>query len=147
MLLLRDRAFTCFLAILVAFLHLLSTGMVDGRDDNDIALGALGAGRGLAASISNSSAMTMTDQTLRDITDLLENCENLERVILVGNSKLGLTGRRDGALADFIQRVGRKCTVGACMLSLTLDMSENWAELEHGHGILPTVLRPEWSCS
>lgn len=89
----------------------------------------------------------MTDQTLRDITDILEKCDNLEKVSLVGNSKLGLTGRRDGALADFIQRVGRKCTVGVCMLCLTHDMSENWTELEHGHGILPTVLRPERSCS
>jgi len=75
-----------------------------------LALGALGAGRGLSASISNSSALTMTDQVLKDITDILSSYESLEKVSLVGNSKLGMSGRKDGALADFIRRVGRRCT-------------------------------------
>ena len=76
-----------------------------------LSIGALGAGRGFTASISNTSAMTLTDQALRDITDILSGCSNLVKVNLVGNTKLGLTARRDGALADFIQRVGRMCTV------------------------------------
>lgn len=74
-------------------------------------IAVLGGGQGSTAAISNSSAMSMTDQTLRDLTDLLESCVHLEKVNLVGNTKLGMTGRRDSAMADFIRRVGRKCKV------------------------------------
>jgi hypothetical protein len=71
-------------------------------------LGALGSGQGSSASIG---AMTMTDDTLRSLADVMENFKHLEKFSLVGNTKLGLTSRRDkhGALADVIRRVGRKC--------------------------------------
>ncbi|KAH8102600.1 hypothetical protein BXZ70DRAFT_890543 [Cristinia sonorae] len=75
-----------------------------------LALGGFGAGRGLSASISNTSAMTLTDDALQGITDTLAKCDILENVSLVGNTKLGTMGRQSRALADFIQRVGRHCT-------------------------------------
>ena len=76
-------------------------------------LGALGSGQGSSASISNISVMTMTDDTLTFLTDIMANFEHLEKFSLVGNTKLGLTSRHDehGALADAIRRVGRKCKV------------------------------------
>lgn len=76
-----------------------------------LSVGALGGGQGSSAAISNTSAMTLTDQTLRDLTDRLEECHQLEHVSLVGNTKLGSLGRKDSAIADFIRRVGRRCTV------------------------------------
>lgn len=78
-----------------------------------LALGAMGGGQGSSAAISNTSAMTMTDESLRSLTGILEGCPDLERVNLVGNTKLGFTGRRgpDAALAYFIRRVGRRCKV------------------------------------
>ncbi|CAL1695972.1 unnamed protein product [Somion occarium] len=75
-----------------------------------LSVGALGGGQGSSAAISNTSAMTLTDQTLRDLTDRLEECHQLEHVSLVGNTKLGSLGRKDSAIADFIRRVGRRCT-------------------------------------
>lgn len=74
-------------------------------------LGALGSVQGSSASIGNISAMTMTDDTLTSLTDVMANFEHLEKFSLVGNTKLGLMSRHDehGALADIIRRVGRKC--------------------------------------
>ncbi|GBE78266.1 hypothetical protein SCP_0111490 [Sparassis crispa] len=73
-------------------------------------IGALGGGQGTrTAAFSNATAMTLTDQGLCDLTDALVNCVNLERVSLVGNTKLGMTGRRDSAVAYFIRQVGRNC--------------------------------------
>ncbi|KAL7285263.1 hypothetical protein ACG7TL_000357 [Trametes sanguinea] len=76
-----------------------------------LALGAMGGGQGSSAAISNTSAMTLTDDTLRSLTDTLEKFQDIERVNLVGNTKLGFTGRRgpDAALAYFIRKVGRRC--------------------------------------
>lgn len=81
------------------------------RNIRTLYLGALGSGQGSSASIGNISAMTMTDDTLTSLTDVMENFEHLEKFSLVGNTKLGLTSRRDehGALTDVIRRVGRKC--------------------------------------
>ncbi len=78
-----------------------------------LAIGAMGGGQGSSAAISNTSAMTMTDDSLRSLAEILEGCPYLERVNLVGNTKLGFTGRRgpDAALAYFIRRVGRRCKV------------------------------------
>ncbi|KAF8844096.1 RNI-like protein [Paxillus ammoniavirescens] len=72
-------------------------------------LGALGGGQGSSASLGNISAMTMTDETLKALTDAIENFDRVEKISLVGNTKLGLTSRGDGPLSDFIRRVGRKC--------------------------------------
>jgi hypothetical protein len=56
--------------------------------------------------------MTMNDQTLSALTDILKGFEQLENVNLVGNTKLGLVGTRGhGAISDFIRQVGRKCKV------------------------------------
>lgn len=84
-------------------------------------IGALGGGQATSAVISNSTAMTMTDQILRDITDILESRMELERVSLVGNTKLGLGGRHDSAIADFIRRVGRRCKVSMETLKVVRD--------------------------
>ncbi|EIN13545.1 RNI-like protein [Punctularia strigosozonata HHB-11173 SS5] len=71
-------------------------------------LGALGASQG-RASLSNSSALTMTPAMLRELTSILaERCPDLEVVSLVGNTKLGM-GSRDPAVRDFIAQVGRRC--------------------------------------
>lgn len=61
--------------------------------------------------MGNASALTMNNETLMRLTDILENFEHLESISLVGNAKLGLTERTDGAMSDFISRVGRKCKV------------------------------------
>ncbi|KAI0757062.1 hypothetical protein C8Q80DRAFT_1265045 [Daedaleopsis nitida] len=76
-----------------------------------LSMGAMGGGQGSSAAISNSSAMTMTDDALRSLTDVLDGRPDLERVNLVGNTKLGMSGRRgpDAALSQFIRRVGRRC--------------------------------------
>jgi Leucine-rich repeat (LRR) protein len=78
-----------------------------------LALGALGGGQGSSVAVGNTSAMTMTDQTLESLTDVLKHFEQLEKISLVGNTKLGVTSRRGGALEYFIQCVGRKCKVGS----------------------------------
>ncbi|KAG1755094.1 RNI-like protein [Suillus paluster] len=74
-----------------------------------LALGALGGGQGSSVSIGNTSAMTMTDQTLESLTDVLKDLEQLEKISLVGNTKLGFNSRGGGALEYFIRCVGRKC--------------------------------------
>ena len=83
----------------------------------NLAAGALGGGPGSTAAIANSSAMIMTDDILRAIADALivgkDADVTFERVNLVGNNKLGLTGRRgpEAALAYFVRKVGRRCKV------------------------------------
>ncbi len=83
-----------------------------------LAIGAMGGSQGSSAAISNTSAMTLTDDTLRALTDVLAECPDIERVNLVGNTKLGFTGRRgpEAALAHFVRKVGRRCKVrkGCC---------------------------------
>ncbi|EPQ60876.1 RNI-like protein [Gloeophyllum trabeum ATCC 11539] len=74
-----------------------------------LALGALGGGQGSSVALANSSAMTLTDDTLRSLTSILEDYKNIEDVNLVGNTKLGLGGKVDRALAGFVRRVGRRC--------------------------------------
>jgi len=71
-------------------------------------LGALGGGSGSSAMITNSSAMTLSDTVLDDITDTLQKREELEYVNFVANSKLGLR-KRDRALSNFVRLVGRRC--------------------------------------
>jgi Leucine-rich repeat (LRR) protein len=74
-----------------------------------LALGALGGGQGSSVAIGNTSAMTMTDQTLESLTGVLKDFGQLEKISLVGNTKLGATSRRSGALEYFIKCVGREC--------------------------------------
>lgn len=61
--------------------------------------------------MGQSSALTFTNEALIRLTDILDKFAHLESVSLVANAKLGFTERRDGAVADFIARVGRKCKV------------------------------------
>lgn len=89
------------------------TGMTNLRT---LALGAMGRSEGSVGAVSNSTAMTMTDDTLRKLTVQLAQCPNLESVSLVGNSKLGVVSR--GALVDFIRLVGRKCKVSCRTFTL-----------------------------
>lgn len=74
-----------------------------------LAIGALGRGEGSAAAVSNSSAMTMTDETLRQLTTKLMALEHLENVNLAGNLKLGTVTH--SALTSFVANVGRNCKV------------------------------------
>jgi hypothetical protein len=72
----------------------------------------MGERQGSSATMGNTSALTMNDDFLWRLTDILEQYKHLEAVSLVGNAKLGLTERTHGAVSDFIRRVGRNCTVG-----------------------------------
>ena len=84
-------------------------------------MGALGSGQGSSVSIGNISAMTMTDDALDMLTDVMANFEHLEKLSLVSNTKLGLTTSRhdeQSTLADVIRRVGRKCRVRRILPSI-----------------------------
>jgi hypothetical protein len=71
-----------------------------------LVLGAMGGG------MRNSSAMTMTDETLTDLSEILER-RCLESISLVGNTKLGQRKvNGESSVALFIRRVGRYCKVG-----------------------------------
>lgn len=84
--------------------------IISGMDNlRTLALGALGRGGGSAVSVSNSTAMTMTDDTLRKLTSILSGLGHLESISLVGNTKLGTVSRT--ALGDFTTQVGRNCKV------------------------------------
>lgn len=85
---------------------------------------------------------TLTDSALYTLTDLLEPLTRLENVSLVGNSKLGLTSKKgDGALADFVSRVGRKLAMlnlgGVPSLS-SLDLRGLLADQEATSDVNPT---------
>lgn len=74
-------------------------------------VGAMGVKAGTSSSVATATAMTLTDDALRQLTDALRNCPLLESVNLVQNSKLGMTKRSDSALAYFIRHAGRRCQV------------------------------------
>jgi hypothetical protein len=77
-----------------------------------LALGALGASPRSIAAIDSS--MTLTDPALLKVVPLLQACDRLESLSLVGNIKLG------AALAPFVAAVGRKCKVCVLFLSFPL---------------------------
>lgn len=88
------------------------TGMTELRT---LSLGALGRKGGSSIAVANSSAMTMTDETLRKLTKILGDCDHLTSVSLAGNMKLGsVTG---SALTSFISQVGRNCEVSGSIVS------------------------------
>ncbi|KAI0067707.1 RNI-like protein [Artomyces pyxidatus] len=66
------------------------------------AVGALGGGQGQASAIGNTTAMTMTDGLLNELTDVLASRQHLRSVNLVGNTKL------KHSLPTFVRRVGRR---------------------------------------
>lgn len=100
-----------------------------------LSIGALGGGQGSSVAIDNPSAMTLTDTALRKLTDKLALCKKLEHISLVGNTKLsGTAGRHFSALEDFVQRVGRRCTV-------CVEHDFYWI-LDKLKGILETTLSP-----
>jgi Leucine-rich repeat (LRR) protein len=90
-------------------------------------LDAMGGGQGTAVRIDNSTAMTLSDALLRDITDTLEHATELEVLSLSGNTKLG-QARHDSALSDFIARIGRRCKV--CNIRQSSHSTDNVALLE-----------------
>lgn len=55
--------------------------------------------------------MTMNDDALHALTDVLMTFEHLEDISLVGNVKLGSSSKIDSALWSFVGRVGKKCKV------------------------------------
>ncbi|KAG7099403.1 hypothetical protein E1B28_001256 [Marasmius oreades] len=74
-----------------------------------LSLGALGVRESSKATVSNSSAMTMNDYTLREMTAILTNFQDLESVSLVANTKLCINTKADSAVLEFVQQVGRRC--------------------------------------
>ncbi|KAJ7597217.1 RNI-like protein [Mycena floridula] len=68
----------------------------------NLSIAALGLHQGSISSL-------MTDDTLRELTAILENCNGLESVNLLGNKHLGMSSKGGSALWSFINRVGRKC--------------------------------------
>lgn len=79
-----------------------------------LAIGALGVGTNANTSVSNTSAMTMTDSLLYSLTDVLAAHGKLESLNLVGNAKLGqLSKKGGGALQHMIRVLGRNCKVRA----------------------------------
>ncbi|KAH9944443.1 RNI-like protein [Epithele typhae] len=104
-----------------------------------LAIGALGGGQGSSAAIANTSAMTLTDDALRELARAIAaHCPDIERVSLVGNTKLGLTGSRgpDAALSQFVRAVGRRCKGLnlARITSLRSSDLEGLADADDGEG-------------
>ncbi|KAI0348602.1 RNI-like protein [Trametopsis cervina] len=74
-----------------------------------LSIGALGRGEGTAAVVSNTNAMTLTDQDLTALTLVLQTRKSLESISIAGNTKLAAaTGI---ALTNFITNVGRYCKI------------------------------------
>ncbi|KIJ26912.1 hypothetical protein M422DRAFT_55305 [Sphaerobolus stellatus SS14] len=74
-------------------------------------MGALGAQASTSA-ITLQGNLTLNDELLWAITDVLTEFQVLEDVSLVGNSKLGLArAGEDSPLSRFVRIIGRKCKV------------------------------------
>jgi hypothetical protein len=85
-------------------------------------IGALGASPSSSVS-SLTDSLTLTDQILGSLTNILTECRALENVSLVGNAKLGVQSSADMGLGYFVRRVGRRCKVGtifAYIISVTV---------------------------
>lgn len=78
-----------------------------------LSLGALGLGTSPNTSVSNTSAMTLTDNDLYSLTDILASHGRLESLSLVNNAKLGFNNKGKGSLQYLIRLVGRNCKVGS----------------------------------
>ncbi|KAG7450326.1 RNI-like protein [Guyanagaster necrorhizus] len=75
-----------------------------------LAIGALGVGTSPNTTITNTSSMTLNDDDLILVSNLLaEHGRPLESLSLVSNTKLGLIRRESSALCHMISLVGRKC--------------------------------------
>ncbi|KAK0208562.1 RNI-like protein [Desarmillaria ectypa] len=75
-----------------------------------LAIGALGIGTSPSTMINNTSSMTLNDNDLVLVSNLLAEYGGLESLSLVSNTKLNLTrSRESSALCHMISRVGRKC--------------------------------------
>ncbi|GJE86055.1 LRR-repeat protein [Phanerochaete sordida] len=93
-------------AVTSADLLKAGAGMVELRA---LSLGALGRTGGSSIAVANTSAMTMTDDTLKKLTNIMMSCKFLRSISLAGNTKLGtVTGL---SLTGFVRHVGRKCEV------------------------------------
>lgn len=83
-----------------------AAGMINLRT---LSLGALGRTGGSSIAVANSSAMTMTDDTLKKLTNILAGYKMLRSVSLAGNTKLGTV--TSSPLTEFVRHVGRKCEI------------------------------------
>lgn len=71
-------------------------------------IGALGSSHGKRNAYGDGSTMSLRDEHLRSLTEILSENTFIENINLVGNTKLA----RDGeSIAEFIRLVGRKLKV------------------------------------
>lgn len=109
-----------------------------------LSIGALGSRQGSTLAITNSSAMTLTEKDLGDLTQVVSKFKHIETVNLVGNTKLGLTSRI--VLPDFMQQVGRRCKVLSFLLHTYTEIS-SIIEIKLGWDNSFTIERLGWSNS
>lgn len=74
-----------------------------------LAMGGLGRGGSSAVAMASTLSLTLSDDVLSKLTNVLVGYERLAHVNLAGNTKLGMVTR--SSLTDFIERVGRRCQV------------------------------------
>lgn len=106
-----------------SFLRALAFSQVSGifTSLHTLHIGALGASP--SSSISSlTGSLTLTDDILTSLTNILVECKALEDVSLVGNTKLRLQTGADLALVTFVRKVGRRCKVGTIVASLQLSL-------------------------
>ena len=71
-------------------------------------IGALGGSHGRRIASGNASTMTLIDDHLRSLTEILSQNTSIENVSLVGDTKLA----RDGeSVPEFVRLVGRRLKV------------------------------------
>jgi hypothetical protein len=104
-----------------------------------LSIGALGSRQGSTLSISNSSAMTLTEDDLVTITQTLSTFKHLENISLVGNTKLCLVSKH--AVSDFVCLVGRRCKVCFSQMRV-VRMAYEGAETELGRNPGFSLERP-----
>jgi Leucine-rich repeat (LRR) protein len=110
-----------------------------------LSLGAMGVNRGSQASISNSSAMTMNDDTLLGLTHVLQTFVHLEDISLVGNIKLGSSSKIDSALGSFICLVGKKCKVIQEATYCIHGLTDLLLEAKSGRDFASSFFRSWWT--
>ena len=90
-------------------------------------IGALGSSP-LSSISTLTDSLTLTDEILHLLNDILVDCRALENISLVGNTKLGVQTGVNSALASFVRKVGRRCKVGRpnnCISTVTVISTES----------------------
>ncbi|KAL5494902.1 hypothetical protein ACEPAI_364 [Sanghuangporus weigelae] len=70
--------------------------------------GAMGVKAATTSALSTSTAMTLSDDILRHLTDAMQGCPMVQSLNLVQNTKLGTLRGHNSAIVYFIQHIGRK---------------------------------------